>query len=86
MDVGRKRPVCSLTFIFSLLYAFSLLQIQGMCVFFKKEKGIVKFIGTTDFATGIWLGIELREPSKLPCILYKSSEKRLEKINVGKTG
>ena len=32
-------------------------------MFVNKEKGIVHFIGTTEFAPGMWLGIELRTPS-----------------------
>ena len=27
--------------------------------------GIVRFIGSTEFAEGVWLGVELRKPSKL---------------------
>lgn len=35
-----------------------------MSVFANKEMGVVRFIGTTEFADGVWLGIELRKPSK----------------------
>ena len=32
--------------------------------------GVVKYIGTMDFAKGVWLGIELRRPSVLcVCVL-----------------
>ena len=34
-----------------------------MSVFVNKEKGTVQFIGSTEFAPGMWLGIELRTPS-----------------------
>jgi CAP-Gly domain-containing linker protein 3/4 len=34
-----------------------------MSVFVNKEKGIVQYIGHTEFAAGVWLGIELRRPS-----------------------
>ena len=37
---------------------------QGMTVFVNKEKGSVQYIGTTDFASGVWLGVELKKPSK----------------------
>jgi hypothetical protein len=37
---------------------------EGMSVFANKEMGVVRFIGTTEFADGVWLGIELRKPSK----------------------
>ena len=37
---------------------------EGMSVLVSKEMGVVKFIGATDFADGLWLGIELRKPSK----------------------
>ena len=33
-------------------------------MFVAGEVGTVKYIGTTNFAEGIWLGIELRRPSK----------------------
>ena len=41
---------------------------QGMTVFVNKEKGSVQFIGTTDFAAGIWLGVELKKPSE--CLVF----------------
>lgn len=37
---------------------------EGMSVLVNKELGVVRFIGTTEFADGVWLGIELRKPSK----------------------
>lgn len=37
---------------------------EGMSVFANKEMGVVRFIGTTEFADGMWLGIELRKPSR----------------------
>lgn len=37
---------------------------QGMSVFVNKEMGIVRFIGTTEFAEGVWLGVELRKPGE----------------------
>ena len=31
--------------------------------------GVVRFIGTTEFAKGVWLGLELRRPSEwLVCV------------------
>ena len=43
----------------------------GMNVFVSgADFGVVKYIGTTDFAKGVWLGIELRRPSVLcVCVL-----------------
>lgn len=38
---------------------------EGMSVFVNKEMGLVKFIGTTEFAEGVWLGVELRKPGKI---------------------
>lgn len=35
----------------------------GMSVFVNKEKGTVQYIGRTEFAPGVWLGVELRKPS-----------------------
>lgn len=35
----------------------------GMSVYVNNELGIVRFIGRVEFATGIWLGVELRKPS-----------------------
>ena len=37
---------------------------DGMSVFANKEMGMIRFIGETEFAPGIWLGVELRKPSK----------------------
>ncbi len=34
----------------------------GMSVFVNKEMGTLKFIGNTEFAEGVWLGVELRKP------------------------
>ena len=42
---------------------------EGMSVLVSKELGIVRFIGTTEFADGIWLGIELRKPSRPLAVL-----------------
>lgn len=36
----------------------------GMSVFVNKEMGAVRFIGNTEFAEGVWLGVELRKPCK----------------------
>ena len=38
--------------------------VDGMSVFVNKEMAIVKYIGTTKFADGVWLGVMLRKPSK----------------------
>ena len=35
-----------------------------MSVFVNKEKGTVQYIGHTEFAPGVWLGVELRKPSE----------------------
>ncbi len=35
---------------------------EGMSVFVNKEMGAVRFIGHTEFAEGVWLGVELRKP------------------------
>lgn len=37
---------------------------EGMSVFVNKEMGAVKYIGTTEFAEGVWLGVELRKPGE----------------------
>ncbi len=37
---------------------------DGMSVFTNKEMGMIRFIGETEFAPGIWLGVELRKPSE----------------------
>ncbi|GAB1605413.1 CAP-Gly domain-containing linker protein 3-like isoform X3 [Argonauta hians] len=34
----------------------------GMGVFCSNELGVIRYIGTTDFAEGIWIGVELRTP------------------------
>jgi len=34
-----------------------------MSVLVSGELGIVKYIGTTEFARGTWLGVELRKPN-----------------------
>lgn len=41
-----------------------------MSVFANKEMGIVRFIGEAEFAPGIWLGVELRKPSKYMAELH----------------
>ena len=43
-----------------------------MSVFVSGEMGIVKYIGTTEFAEGTWLGVQLKKPSKqdFTCISY----------------
>ena len=43
-----------------------------MSVFVSGEMGIVKYIGTTEFAEGTWLGVQLKKPSKqnFTCIVY----------------
>lgn len=35
---------------------------QGVMVIHNKEMATVKYVGHTDFAPGIWLGLELRNP------------------------
>ncbi|XP_013420578.1 CAP-Gly domain-containing linker protein 3-like isoform X2 [Lingula anatina] len=35
---------------------------EGMSVFCNNELGIIRYIGPTDFADGVWLGVELRTP------------------------
>ena len=35
-----------------------------MSVFVNKELGVVRYIGETEFSQGLWLGVELRKPSK----------------------
>ena len=32
------------------------------------ELGITRYIGSVDFASGVWLGVELRKPSKFASI------------------
>ena len=43
-----------------------------MSVFVSGEMGIVKYIGTTEFAEGTWLGVQLKKPSKqnFTCVVY----------------
>ncbi|XP_065833452.1 CAP-Gly domain-containing linker protein 4-like [Oscarella lobularis] len=36
---------------------------EGTLVYFNGEIGTLRFVGTTEFADGIWLGVELRKPS-----------------------
>ena len=36
-----------------------------MNVFVNGEFGVVRYIGATSFAEGVWLGVELRRPSEL---------------------
>ena len=36
-----------------------------MSVYVNNELGITRYIGNVDFASGVWLGVELRKPSKL---------------------
>ena len=38
---------------------------QGMSIFTSKERGTLQYIGRTEFAPGLWLGIELKKPSEL---------------------
>ncbi len=40
---------------------------DGMNIFVNKikEMGVVRFIGTTDFSEGVWIGVELRKPGEL---------------------
>ena len=40
-----------------------------MSVFVNKEMGTVQYIGQTDFAPGVWLGVELKKPSKQSLLL-----------------
>ena len=35
---------------------------QGVMAIASKEMGTVKYIGHADFAPGIWIGLELRNP------------------------
>ena len=35
--------------------------------------GVVRFIGTTQFSKGVWLGIELRKPSKYILLTHEAS-------------
>ena len=43
---------------------------EGMSVLVSKELGVVRFIGETEFAPGIWLGVELRKPSEYVLLKY----------------
>ena len=46
----------------------------GMSVFVTgADFGVVRFIGTTQFAKGVWLGIELRKPSKYILLTHEAS-------------
>lgn len=36
-----------------------------MCVYVAGDMGTVRFIGNVEFADGVWLGIELKKPSRL---------------------
>ncbi len=36
-----------------------------MSIFTSKERGTLQYIGRTEFAPGLWLGIELKKPSEL---------------------
>lgn len=36
-----------------------------MCVYVAGDLGTVRFIGNVEFADGVWLGIELKKPSKV---------------------
>ncbi len=38
---------------------------EGMSVFVSGELGTVRYIGTTEFAEGVWLGVEFRRLSEL---------------------
>ncbi|XP_032240809.1 CAP-Gly domain-containing linker protein 3 isoform X2 [Nematostella vectensis] len=35
---------------------------EGMSILVNSELGVVRYIGETDFAEGIWLGVEMRKP------------------------
>ena len=35
---------------------------QGVMIIHSKEMAVVKYVGHTDFAPGIWVGLELRNP------------------------
>ena len=49
-------------------------QETGMSVFVTgADFGVVRFIGTTQFAKGVWLGIELRKPSKYILLTHEAS-------------
>ena len=43
-----------------------------MSVFVNKEKGTVQYIAHTDFAPGVWLGVEFQKPSSLSLSLSLS--------------
>ena len=34
-------------------------------MYFNGEIGTLRFVGTTEFADGIWLGVELRKPCEI---------------------
>lgn len=36
----------------------------GDNILYGSDKGVVKFVGSTHFSTGVWVGIELDLPSK----------------------
>ncbi len=43
-----------------------------MSVFVSGEIGTVRYIGTTEFAEGVWLGVEFRRASELSTIYTES--------------
>ena len=66
----------------SLATAANPVLLEGMSVFANKEMGVVRFIGTTEFADGVWLGIELRKPSKSVNNARIVKEDRCEKLSI----
>jgi dynactin complex subunit len=37
----------------------------GDHILYGAEKGVVKFVGNTDFSSGLWIGVELENQGKL---------------------
>lgn len=46
--------------LFFFIFSFSFPQ--GLSVLVNGELGVVRFIGTAEFAEGVWLGVEMRKP------------------------
>ena len=46
-------------------------------MFVNKEMGAVKYIGTTEFADGVWLGVELRKPGECGIIVQQLSKHKV---------
>ena len=44
----------------------------GMSIYVNSELGIVRYIGKVEFASGTWLGVELRKPSEYLLLCLKS--------------